>query len=132
MSIDLRGRAHISIHESDWVAVKKIAREFGWVPEYVRMFGEITGLQHDVDDVPEHNARALARALYGAICMIEADSLSEPLVELVKEAGVESAGRCRPRLCGFLLYRLGDHRPRTSPTSPPSCAKAVASQSGEA
>jgi hypothetical protein len=85
MSIDLRGRAHINMHESDWVAVKKIAREFGWVPEYVRMSGEITGLQYDVDDVQEHNARALARALYGAI---EADSLSEPLVELVKSAGV--------------------------------------------
>jgi hypothetical protein len=90
MSIDLRGNVHINIHESDWVAVKKIAREFGWVPEYVRMSGEITGLQHDVDDVPEHNARALARALYGAIRMIEADSLSEPLVELVKEAGVQN------------------------------------------
>jgi hypothetical protein len=39
------------------------------------------------DHVSMH-ARALARALYRAIYAIEADCLSEPLVELVKAAGV--------------------------------------------
>ena len=58
--------------------------EFGCVPEY------------DEDTVPEHTARALAKALYRAIRDIEADCLeadrlfepSEPLIKLVREATV--------------------------------------------
>jgi hypothetical protein len=88
MSIELRGRGYVCLHEPSWIAVRKIAREFGWMPEYERKDGEDTGLGYEVDDVPEHNARALARALYRAIHAIEADCLSEPLVELVKEARV--------------------------------------------
>ena len=86
MSITLRGRGYIHLHAADWVAVKKIAFEFGWVPEYERKAAEDTGPQYD--DVPKHNARALASALYRAIHMVETDSLSESLVELVKKAGV--------------------------------------------
>jgi hypothetical protein len=85
MSIELKGiRVQYVIDESHWIAVEEIAREFGWVPEYERKVGRT----YSGDDVPEHNARALARALYEAIHMIEADSLSESLVELVKSAGV--------------------------------------------
>jgi hypothetical protein len=86
MSIELKGRGYVNLHASDWGAIKRVAFEFGWVPEYERKVGRT----YSGDDVPEHNARALARALYGAIRMIEADSLSEPLVELVKEAGVQN------------------------------------------
>jgi hypothetical protein len=92
MSIELKGRGYVSMHEPSWDAVQKIAREFGWMPEYERKAGEETGLGYGVDDVPEHNARALAMALYRAIHDIEADCLSEPLLELVKMAGV---GRMR-------------------------------------
>ena len=89
MSIEMRGRGNkVCMHEFTWVAIKNIAREFGWTPEYERKAPEDTGLQYAVDDVPEHNARALAAALYRAIHDIEADSLNQPVVELVKEAGV--------------------------------------------
>jgi hypothetical protein len=96
MSIELKGRGYVSMRESSWIAVQKIGRAFGWMPEYERKDGEDTWLGYEVDDVPEHNARALAMALYRAIHEIETDCLeadrvsepSEPLVDLVKEAGV--------------------------------------------
>ena len=88
MSIDLKGRSCVNMREESWNAIRKIGRELGWVPEYVRKSGEETGLGYPIDDIPAHNARALAKALYRAIHMIETDSLSESLVELVKEAGV--------------------------------------------
>jgi hypothetical protein len=88
MSIELKGRGYVSMHEPSWNAVQKIGREFGWMPEYERTEGEDAALGYQVDGVPEQNARALARALYQAIRAIEADCLSEPLVDLVKEAGV--------------------------------------------
>jgi hypothetical protein len=90
MSIELRGRDRVSISEPSLNGVLKIARELGWMPEYERKSGEDTGLGYDIDDIPEHNALALAKALYRAIHDIEADCLSEPLVELVKEAGVRN------------------------------------------
>ncbi len=90
MSIELRGRERVSITEESLDSVLHIARELGWMPEYERKAAEDTGLQYDIDDIPEHNARALATALYRAIHMIEADSLSESLVELVKLAGVRN------------------------------------------
>jgi hypothetical protein len=43
MSIELRGRGYVSLHEPSWNAVQKIAREFGWMPEYERKDGEDTG-----------------------------------------------------------------------------------------
>jgi hypothetical protein len=88
MSIELRGRGYVDLHESSWNAVRKIAHGLGWIPEYERKSTEETGLQGYIDVIPEHNARALARVLYRAIHAIEADCLSEPLVELVKEVGV--------------------------------------------
>ena len=90
MSIELRGRGYVRMHEDSWIAVRELGRNLGWVPEYVKVAAQDTGLQDDVDDVPEHNARALARALYRAIHMIETDSLTESLVELVRTAGVGS------------------------------------------
>jgi hypothetical protein len=67
------------MHEPSWNAVRKIAREFGWMPEYERKDGEDTGPGYKVDDV---NARAYASALYRAIHAIEADCLSEPLLAI--------------------------------------------------
>jgi hypothetical protein len=82
MSIYPRGRyANVVPNDQSWVAVQKIAREFGWLPEYAG------------DEVPERNARALSRALYQAIRAIEVDCLSEPLVELVREAGIDHLRR---------------------------------------
>ena len=88
MSIELRGRGYVSLHEPSWNAVQKIGRAFGWVPEHEKKPLDPQMFICDGDEVPEHNARALARALYRAIHAIEADCLSEPLVELVKEARV--------------------------------------------
>jgi hypothetical protein len=90
MSIELRGRSYLSLREARWIACLKIAREFGWIPEYERKDPEVTGLPYPIDDIPDHNARALAEALYRVIRAIETDSLSlsEPLDELVKTAGV--------------------------------------------
>jgi hypothetical protein len=35
MSIELKGRDYfVRMHESSWSAVKEVAREFGWTPEY--------------------------------------------------------------------------------------------------
>jgi hypothetical protein len=90
MSIELRGREHVSISEQSLNSVLKIARELGWVPEYERKSAEETGLGYEVDDIPEHSARALAKILYRVIHDIEADCLSEPLIELVKTAGVRN------------------------------------------
>jgi hypothetical protein len=58
------------------------------MPEYETRSGKDVGVPWDVDEIPEHNARALSRALYRVIHDVEADCVSEPLVELVKEAGV--------------------------------------------
>ena len=90
MTIELIGRGRVRISEDSLDSVLKIARELGWVPQYERKSGEETGLGYPIDDIPEHNARALATALYRAIHMIEADSLSESLIELVKLAGVDN------------------------------------------
>ena len=87
MSIELKGRERLSISEESLDSVLKIARELGWVPEYGRKCGEETELGYPIDDIP---ARALAKTLYRAIHDIEADCLSEPLVELVKTAGVRN------------------------------------------
>jgi len=54
-------------------SVLHIARELGWMPEYERKSGEETGLGYWVDDIPEHNARALAKALYQVIHDVESD-----------------------------------------------------------
>jgi hypothetical protein len=70
------------------------------------------------DEVPERNARALSRALYQAIRAIEADCLSEPLVELVKEAGIDHL-----RLVADLAYAGGFYI--ESPFGPPSRFKVV-------
>jgi hypothetical protein len=87
MSIVVKGREWVRIDSGSLGAVFEVGRAVGWVPKYVRP--EDTGLQEDdVVDIPQHNARALATALYRVIHMIETDSLSESLVELVKEAGV--------------------------------------------
>jgi hypothetical protein len=92
MSIELKGRQRLSISERSLNSVLKIAREFGWIPEYERKDPEVTGLPYPIDDIPDHNARALAKALYRVIRAIETDSLSlsEPLDELVKTAGVSN------------------------------------------
>jgi hypothetical protein len=89
MSIELKGRDDcIRIHESSWSAVKEVAREFGWTPEYdtppkARGFGGTTW------SLTEGSARALAIALFRAIRGIENDCLSEPLVKLMKETEVD-------------------------------------------
>jgi hypothetical protein len=88
MSIELKGRGRVEISEDSLNSILKIARKLGWVPEYERKSGEETGLGYPIDDIPEHCARALAKTLYRAIHAIEADCLSEPLVALVKTAGV--------------------------------------------
>ena len=106
MSIYLRGRYRSVSNDHSWVAVQNIAREFGWLPEYAG------------DEVPERNARALSRALYQAIRAIEADCLSEPLVELVKEAGIDHL-----RLVADLAYAGGFYI--ESPFGPPSRFKVV-------
>ena len=113
MSIELRGRGTMSVCTSLLGSpFKKSAAHSVGCRNTRRSLVDPQMFLCDGDEVPEHNARALAKALYRAIYDIEADSLSEPLVELVKSAGVVLASRCRPRLCGRLLYRLGDHRPR--------------------
>ena len=43
MSITLRGRGYVDLHESTWIAIQKIGRELGWVPEYETISGEETG-----------------------------------------------------------------------------------------
>ena len=85
MSITLRGTGSVDLHVSTWCAIRDIGRELGWVPEYEKVSIE---LGYWVDDIPDHNARALAKILYRVIHMIEEDSLSESLVDLVKEARV--------------------------------------------
>jgi hypothetical protein len=87
MSVELIGVGHVTMFEDSLNAVFKIGRAFGWVPEYVRAAAEAPGL-NDFDDIPAHNARALANVLYRVIHMIESDTLSESLVELVRVAGV--------------------------------------------
>ena len=91
MSYVLKGQYDVIISERSLNATFKIGRALGWVPEYVRAAAEDTGLQGDVDDIPEHNARALATALYRAIHMIETDSLTESLVEQPVEAKASTA-----------------------------------------
>jgi hypothetical protein len=54
MSIELKGREHLSISEKSLDSVLKIARELGWVPEYERKSGEEIGLGYPIDDIPEH------------------------------------------------------------------------------
>ena len=88
MSIELKGRGYVTMHEPSWNAVQKIARELGWIPEYETKSGEETVLGYPVDNILEHSARALAKVLYQVIHDIEADCLSEELVKLVKEARV--------------------------------------------
>ena len=90
MSIELKGRGYVNLHEHSWIAARKIARELGWIPgEEEAPADENRNPGYDYK-VPEHNARSLARALYRAIHMIEADTLGEPLLELVKEAEVQN------------------------------------------
>lgn len=88
MSIELKGRGRVYITEKSWVGVLQLARTLGWVPDYVTVTGDVNGLGYDVDDIPEANARALAKLLYQVIREIEVDSLSESLVEIVKTTGV--------------------------------------------
>ena len=87
MSIELRGGGcYVSMHASSWDAIQKIAREYGWVPKYVKppkKPGFFTGPR-----LTENSARALATALYRAIHEVEADCLSKPLVKLVKEVQI--------------------------------------------
>jgi hypothetical protein len=91
MTIQLKGRDLVTIHESNWDACQEIAGEFGWMPEIKKKACEHPFLNdYEADAVPEHNARALARALYRAIHAIETDSLSEPLIYLVKTASVRN------------------------------------------
>lgn len=110
MSIELKGRGYVNLHESSWNAVRKNARELGWNPGEVKAPADEgrnwPGYEYKV---PEHNTRSLARALYRAIHMIEADTLSEPLVELVKEAGVQNL-----RAVGDLAYSGGFYTTRRS------------------
>jgi hypothetical protein len=89
MWIDIKGWGHaLSMSESRWLAIRKIAREFGWMPEYQGKPPEQTGLFYEVDVFPEHNARILATALYRAIHEVESDCLSEPLIVHVRDAGL--------------------------------------------
>jgi hypothetical protein len=81
MTVELKGKGgYISMHRESWGAVEKIACELGWTPEY-----EADELGYRV---PQHNARALAKALYRTIQAIGTDSLSDTLVEHLREAGV--------------------------------------------
>jgi len=90
MTIELRGRGYVNLHEPSWNAARKLAREFGWKPgEEGAPADQACDPGYDYK-VPEHNARSLARALYQAIHKIETDTLSEPLVELAKEARVQN------------------------------------------
>ena len=52
------------------VAVLKIGRAVGWTLESNRG-------PWDEDEIPEHNARALSKALYRVIHDVEADCVSE-------------------------------------------------------
>ena len=90
MSIELKGRGYASMLEASWISISGIARELGWVPEYETKSAEETGLGYPIDDITERSARDLAKILYGAIHAIEADCLSEPLIELMKTVRVQS------------------------------------------
>lgn len=81
------GNCSVRMHKSDWDTIQKIAREFGWLPEYDKppkrgSWGAITW------GLTDNSTRTLAKALYRVIHAVETDYLSEPLVELVREAEV--------------------------------------------
>jgi hypothetical protein len=63
MSVTIRGNGSLNLHSSAWEAVQEIAREFGCALECKsRSVDEWRPGDHWVD-VPEHIARALAKAL---------------------------------------------------------------------
>ena len=93
MWIKLKGRQHVDITSPSWARILEIACKLGWVDECETKGPEVTSLQWDVYDYPDHNARALAKVLYSVIHDIEADCLSEALVQLVNEAGVGNMRR---------------------------------------
>jgi hypothetical protein len=88
MSIELKGAGYISMHESTWRAIQKIALEFGGSLEYESRTDEERGPGDYGEYVLDDNARAFAVALYKALHEIETGRLNKRLLKLAREAQV--------------------------------------------